>query len=184
MNSKSGVRLQHYFNPKSVKSERKSVMKNSILCLVFCVFFLTGLQEVKAADPAEVAKVVNLVKTAKSGFLTRDEHEEGSYQLVFVRKGLRYTVFVSSEAHRFMTIWVRPDGTSESNVLEGMTDYQFDGEIDSGNIGEIELGDDIVRKRFESGVSDSGNEAMGEQFKEYWQGKYDKAIVDALKMLR
>jgi len=159
-------------------------MKNGILCLAFCLFSLAGIHEVKAADPADVAKVVELVKTAKAGFLSRKEHKEGSYQLVFVRKGLRYTVFVSNGAQKFMTIWVRPDGTSESNLLEGMTDYQLDGEIDSGSIGEMELGDDVVRKMYESGVPDGGNKAIGEQFREYWQGQYDKAIVDALMILK
>jgi hypothetical protein len=122
-----------------------------------------------AANPADVARVVKLVK---------QHPHQGDYQVVFVHKGKKYTIRYTSDDGRrdtntsLLAVWVRPVGTTDQKSLTTFSDRRTDGIVDFGVGGSGEESCHFDAQRQEC-----------KDFGQYFQGLYDQAISAALVTL-
>lgn len=154
-----------------------------VLLLVFlAILFIASLTQ--AADPREVDEVIRLMKNpATRNIIERKTYAEGGIRIVFVvkkkesRDMMCYTFYYTGNGeHPWLSVWVRPDGSVGKNQVASFSDIELDGNVDFGigNKGE---------KKFGSGEGIIVD-AVGENFRSYWQGLYDQAIADALRRLK
>lgn len=157
-------------------------MKNATSILLLTILFSSALcNHAHAADPKDVAKVVELMYLkSTTGIIDKEVYDDGGIQIVFITDNLRYTLYHSGDEQvNFLSVWVRPNGTSNRDVLQTFTDDDLDGQINFG-ICEVK-GTLSVRKCY--GLK-TREEACGNEYRDYWQQIYDKAITDALNALK
>lgn len=108
--------------------------------------------------------------------LSRKFYPEGGAQSVFVHCGLRYTLFHTGEWREselnWLSVWVRPDGTSSLEEVTTFSDHDLDGSVDFGIRGGRATPE--MREQFER------EKSVGAEFCREWQDRYDQAIAAAL----
>lgn len=156
-------------------------MKFILFLALFNILSLTFCNHASAADPDDVAKVVKLIHSKKTkGVLLRKFDKTGGVEIVFVSNGLRYTMYHSgSKDINFLSVWVRPNGTTSKAKLKTFTDQDLNGKVDFGL--KLKDGSDLTKKLYYS--SRSGQPQKGQQFSSYWQKIYDTSIDHALQKL-
>lgn len=152
-----------------------------------------------AATNEDVQRLVQAMITKEDSrkLLSWQEYETatGETQVVFVQNGKRYTVFYSGYSwsgrdsavmpakEQWITIWVRPNGTSSPEAGDSFTDFGLDGNVDDGILGLYPItpvtGD--IRKNYRNGANrvlleGEKFEPVGVQYQSYWQKRYDAAI--------
>jgi hypothetical protein len=146
-------------------------MRSFLVALLMALVLVTNTSA-HAAALADVNRVVELVKR---------HPQKGDYQVVFVQKGKKYTIWYPSDRDapddlKVLSIWVRPVGTTGQATLMTFSDQQADGTVDFGIKGKRNEGAErqclFVSERH-----------TGEHFRSYWQGLYDQAIQAALASL-
>lgn len=136
--------------------------------------------DVIPVDTNEIQQVYDLVRSEETrGYLTRRVYDSGGVQIVFRYEGRRYTMYASHVSDfDFLSIWYRPDGTSDDDSKETWSDHGLDGIVDDGGRGEPE-GDlppevrQIMRREQDVGL----------EYLPHWQEMYTQAIGDALAQL-
>lgn len=169
-----------------------------IVSLVFVVGHAT------AATPEDVQRIAQAMmhKEDARRLLSWTEYEGavGEVQIVLVQNKTRYTIFYSGHTYQhsgksipadqqWISIWVRPDGTSDRKDGDAFTDADLDGEVDDGVLGlyPTTSGADDARKVFDNGAmkirlnADDPIPQIGMQHQRYWQSRYDAAIRDILQ---
>ncbi len=155
----------------------------------FLQFFLVIIMmtictwDAEAADPKDVQKVVELIHNKETKGLVFWKPIDEGVEVVFIQGGKRYTMYHSGFGSiNLLSVWVRPDGTSDDKILLTFTDDDLDGKIDFGINGKD--GDEEIRQYFKSKKMYSPDKEEGTRFKEFWQAQYDAAIKAALKRLK
>lgn len=166
---------------------------STVRFIILACFCVVGAEHSEAAKPADVKKVVSLMRSkALKGAIFRKGKRSGWVQIVFIANKRRYTMFIAGKASKaYLSVWVRPNGSRGQRKLKTFTDYGLDGQVDFGINGKkwrrrsrskkVKKGD--PRKYFASG-KDGISKKKGEQHRLYWQKLYDTAITDALSTLR
>ena len=155
-------------------------MRTRLLIVLFILPTFFAGNEVFAAPSNDVAAVVLLMQEDPTpGVIFREVLESGGIQIVFIARGLRYTLYYSNGEGdlNFLSVWVRPNGTYDSDLLDTFTDHRLDGAVNFGISGGSLP--DVDQRLF-----DNDDRNVGEEFQEYWQSLYDTAIADALHRLR
>jgi hypothetical protein len=148
-----------------------------------------------AASGDDVKKLVtHLTRTSQpKGVLLRKVYDDkDEVQVVFLSGGKRYSIFYSGAgfplSEQWVSISVRPNGTSSRDVCDGFEDVGLDGLVDDGVLGlsPINEATNESRKYFTNDAHFKKErktaKVVGEGFKPYWQSRYDMAIRDALKL--
>lgn len=98
---------------------------------------------------------------------------DGSFRVVFVHNGKRYT-FDRYRSGGFLDdiqVWIRPDGTSHpSRPADVVFDSNADGVVDQGSDGRDKIFAAANHYR-------EGSAAEGLKYRSYWQGVYNEALV-------
>lgn len=95
---------------------------------------------------------------------------DNAFQSVYVINGKRYTVYYPGGEHPFLSFWVRPNSTSEWNVIKTFSDHGLDG--------KVEFGIQTPPDRYTFNIDDKN---IGLEHQEYWQKIYNEAIADAIQ---
>jgi hypothetical protein len=152
----------------------------------------------EAVDPELLERVIEALKAKKNvhKFVLWDEkygtggdfrqkyevtQEPGNVQVVYVRKGVRYTLwhnpdysFPSSFDGQMIpmsghiAVWERPDGTWSDTVMETYSDNRIDGCVNFG-IGDQQA--HYLRWNFRP------HEDLGPEHHAYWQERYNRSIL-------
>jgi hypothetical protein len=130
-----------------------------------------------AATREQIAEVVDLIHDRSIVVLRRQTYEDGSGWITFVQNGLRYTIYNSGERivpddpnSAWMSVWLWPDGSVDSEVVDELNDRGLDGVVDFGR-------DGLREREFTRGGSRG---SKGLEHRSFWQEKLDKAVADAL----
>lgn len=162
-------------------------MGKFLLAAAALLFSLQALfaGEAQAAKREDVRKVIELMyERPVNGAILSRTFQDGDAQVVFVSKGLRYTIYYTGPRDprlQFLSFWVRPNGTAKKKDVRTFTDHGLDGVVDFGLNGKN--GDERARQLFESGYDSAHHKRSGEQFAAHWQKQYDLAIAAALRTL-
>ncbi|MES2007040.1 MAG: hypothetical protein V4436_02955 [Patescibacteria group bacterium] len=171
------------------------------LILAAAFLFLASLSSASAATKEDIGKLVGYLTNAhqpkKILLHTVYDTALDEVQVVFVQDGKRYSIFFSGTEwsagnpipveEQWITVSVRPNGTSGPETVDGFEDMGLDGMVDEGSLKLTPLYNrlDESRKIFDNGsfTKDLSNPLapVGMQFEAYWQERYDEAIRDALK---
>lgn len=104
-------------------------------------------------------------------------------RIVSVSKGLRYTFesFIPVHGKTSLSVWVRRNGTWGQDTLVSFSDEGLDGNVDFGISGPTTATDE-QRKFFLVGDPPAGWPTRGEQYRAYWQARYDEALRAVLRL--
>ena len=131
-----------------------------------------------AASPKEMAEVAAMVLDEKvPALLRKKNYINGEFMgttMVFVHKGLRYTLYHSGEPIKagepqsaWLSVWVQKNGTYAQKDVDTFSDHGFDGTIDFGISGSADKR--MFRIEYKEGL----------EHREYWQRRLDAAITAA-----
>lgn len=158
-------------------------MKTMFAAMLFLSMFMASsvLAEKAKAKQADVAQVVAFMSAQEvyQKALEVKRYDDGGVRIVLVSRGQRYTFYYSgtNDPDPFLSIWVRPNGTYSTRKLDTCTDHGLDGHVEFGIRGNASS--DATTKLF-----NTRDRKVGEEFREYWQDIYNRAIVVALRRLR
>jgi hypothetical protein len=145
-------------------------MKTVLWIFVALTIGLTSIGSVaNAASAKEVKRVLKAIKNDRKMMLAYKSYGDGSFQSVYVQDGKRYTAYYSGPKTNYLSFWVRPEGTTEQNLIKTFTDHRLSGKVGFGIQGYPD------QKTF-----DTQYRKVGLQHQKYWQSLYDQAIADAL----
>jgi hypothetical protein len=162
-------------NPVTIGANMRG---STALIVVLLLASLFGGWPAQAADAKDVAKVIAFMNDPKTKVIDRKTYEGGGVQIVFVTQGKRYTFYHTGSDQpslKWLSVWVRPNGTNSLEQCVTFSDHLFDGTVDSGAY--MHNGTDAEIKRYNQ------ENQVGEEHRTYWQSLYDQAIADALKAL-
>lgn len=150
-----------------------------------------------AASPADVDKVVRhmVAHDASKRLLDWRRYPDGvnETRVVFVHKGVKYTLFYGGDAWKFsdgtikpqareeflLSVWARPIGSTGRKSLLAMQDDAVDGVLDAGSLGDNSRG--YNNGQFTARLYKTTAKPEGVERQSYWQNQYDAAIKAALE---
>lgn len=171
------------------------------IILVVLAILAASISSASSATKEDVAKLVAYLisEDQPHGVLLRKIYDTAAdeVQVVFVQEGKRYSIFYSGSSwsegnpilleEQWISIAVRPNGTSSRLEVDGFEDLGLDGKVDGGTLGMMPIVDrlDEDRKNFDNGAFYADFQdplpPVGLQFESYWQGRLDEAVRDTLK---
>ena len=171
-------------------------MKRTLI-LVAVLFTLSSIPAIAVVDGSgalstapetvnrnDLERVTNCMmwRTCQGTLLARDYYGgDFDRQIVFVEQGQRYTLLLNW-GDNTLSIWVRPEGTTDQASVSTFTDMGVDGDIDFGVTGSVRLTDD-QRKHFYNTESPPGCDSLGLEFQKHWNECYTAAIAAAVRHL-
>lgn len=157
-----------------------SMLRSLLLYAILVVASMTTPASSSAADCHDVVNVVGLLYADDARVLARKFYPEGGVQVVFIHCGLRYTLFHTGEWDsselNWLSVWVRPDGTSGQEDITTFSDHGLDGSVDFGIAGGRATPE--LRGQFER------EKGMGTEYCQQWQELYNQSIAAALAALK
>ncbi len=159
-------------------------MKKVITTLVFVGLTLSSAIAQQKTTSADIARIMSCMRqhSCKNTILTQSFDNLGEV-IVFIDNGKRYSFYLSGKdaPEGFLSISVRPEGTSDQASLFGFADFGLDGSVDSAAQGPANW-TDSRRKLFKSEKNPIAP-ATNLQFRQYWQNQFDEAIAAAKRSL-
>ncbi len=161
--------------------------------LVFILCLMLALPA-KAISPKEMQELVSYLYTPKVSHKTLAHTfppttaQTGKARMVIATPRSTYTIEHTGEAVMVggtqvphLTIWERPQGTTDTTQRLRMTDYFVNGSIEYAYYGDIE--NETATKRYNDRTGIAGN-SYGMTLKQQWQTNYIHAVHDILRHLK
>lgn len=157
-------------------------MKTALIITAVLITLGSEATMAVTVDRADLNCVIACMQTrsCRNTLLVKDYYGgDFGRQIVFTERGQRYT-FLLNWGDNSLSIWVRPEGTTDQASVSTFTDMGMDGNADCGFAGSAQ--ESRAQRKFFSKMAPS-YDSRGIEFQDYWNDQYAAAINAAVRKL-